>query len=88
MEKTRDFATKMREFLHKAPRFPDLLAVGRPRAMPFRRQVGRFILRGDSVRTKEGKEGSLSLQKIPFARARVRCKGDLFEMCCPMGNGD
>lgn len=26
MEKKRGFATKMRDFLHKAPRFPDLLA--------------------------------------------------------------
>jgi hypothetical protein len=88
MGKTRDFATKMREFLHKAPRFPDLLARRKAAWELFRRQVGRFILGGDSMRTKEGKEGSLPLQKIPFARARGRCKGDLFEMCCPMGNGD
>ena len=82
------FATKMREFLHKAPRFPNLLARRKAARELFRRQVGRSIVGGDSMRTKEGKEGSLSLQKIPFARARGRCKGDLFEMCCPMGNGD
>lgn len=67
MGKTRDFATKMREFLHKAPRFPDLLARRKAAWELFRRQVGRFILGGDSVRTKEGKEGSLPQQKIPFA---------------------
>lgn len=88
MEKKRDFATKMRKFLHKAPRFLNLLARRKAARELFRRQVGRSIFGGDSMRTKEGKEGSLSLQKIPFARARVRCKGDLFEMCCPMGNGD
>lgn len=75
-------------FCTKRPVSRIFLPVGRPRGRLFRRQVGRFILRGDSMRTKEGKEGSLPQQKIPFARARVRCKGDLFEMCCPMGNGD
>lgn len=88
MEKKRDFATKMREFLHKAPRFPDLLARGRPRGRLFRRQVGRFILGGDSMRTKEGKEGSLPQQKIPLAGRGCAAKGILFEMSCPMGNGD
>lgn len=88
MEKTRGFATKMREFLHKAPRFPNLLAHRKAARELFRRQVGRFILRGDSMRTKEGKEGKPSTAKNPLSRARVRCKGDLFEMCCPMGNGD
>ena len=82
------FATKMREFLHKAPRFPNLLARRKAARELFRRQVGRSIFGGDSMRTKEGKAGSLPQQKIPFARARVGCKGDLFEMCCPMGNGD
>ena len=88
MEKKRDFATKMREFLHKAPRFPNLLARRKAARELFRRQVGRSIFGGDSMRTKEGKEGSLPQQKIPFAGAGVRCKGDLFEMCCPMGNSD
>lgn len=79
---------KIRKFLHKAPRFPNLLARRKAARELFHRQVGRSIFGGDSMRTKEGKEGSLPQQKIPFARPRGRCKGDLFEMCCPMGSGD
>ena len=54
----------------------------------FRRQVGCFILGGDSMRTKEGKEGSLPQQKIPLAGRGCAAKGDLFEMCRPMWSGD
>ena len=79
---------KCASFCTKRPVFRIFLPVGSPQGRLFRRQVGRSIFGGDSMRTKEGKEGSLPQQKIPFARARVRCKGDLFEMCCPMGNGD
>ena len=43
---------------------------------------------GDSMRTKEGKAGSLPQQKIPLAGRGCAAKGILFEMCCPMGNGD
>ena len=72
----------------KRPVFRIFLPVGRPRAMPFRRQVGCFILGGDSMRTKEGKAGSLPQQKIPLAGRGCAAKGILFEMSCPMGNGD
>jgi len=88
MEKKRGFQRKMREFLHKAPCFPNLLASRKAARELFRRQAGRSIFGGDSMRTKEGKEGKPSTAKNPLCRVRVRCKGDLFEMCCPMGNGD
>ena len=79
---------KCASFYTKRPVIRIFLPVGRPRGRLFRRQVGRFIFRGDSMRTKEGKEGKPSTAKNPLCRARVRCKGDLFEMCCPMGSGD
>lgn len=87
-EKRGTFNEKYASSCTKRPVFRIFLPVGRAQGRLFRRQVGRSIVEGDSMRTKEGKEGSLPQQKIPFARARVRCKGDLFEMCCPMGNGD
>lgn len=43
---------------------------------------------GTRCEQRKGKRGSLPQQKIPFAAKRVRCKGDLFEMSCPMGSGD
>lgn len=79
---------KCASFCTKRPVIRIFLPVGRPRGRLFRRQVGRFIFRGDSMRTKEGKEGKPSIAKNPLSRARVRCKGDLFEMCCPMGSGN
>jgi len=87
-KKSGAFNEKCASFCTKRPVFRIFLPVGRARGRLIRRLVGRSIFGGDSMRTKEGKEGSLPQQKIPFARARVRCKGDLFEMCCPMGNGD
>lgn len=87
-EKRGTLQRKCASFCTKRPVFRIFLPVGRSQGRLIRRQVGRSIFGGDSMRTKEGKEGSLPQQKIPFARARVRCKGDLFEMCCPMGNGD
>jgi len=87
-KKSGAFNEKYASSCTKRPVFRIFLPVGRARGRLFRRLVGRSIFGGDSMRTKEGKEGSLPQQKIPFARARVRCKGDLFEMCCPMGNGD
>ena len=87
-EKRGTLQRKCASFCTKRPVFRIFLPVGSPQGRLFRRQVGRSIFGGDSMRTKEGKEGSLPQQKIPFARARVRCKGDLFEMCCPMGSGD
>ena len=82
------FNEKCASFCTKRPVFWIFLPVGRPRGRLFRRQVGRFILGGDSMRTKEGEEGKPSTAKNPLCRARVRCKGDLFEMCRPMGNCD
>lgn len=61
---------KCASFCTKRPVFRIFLPVGRPRAMPFRRQVGCFILGEDSVRTKEGKEGKPSTAKNPL------CKGE------------
>lgn len=87
-EKRGTLQRKCASFCTKRPVFRIFLPVGRPRAMPFRRQVERFILGGDSVRTKEGKEGSLPQQKIPLAGRGCAAKGILFEMSCPMGNGD
>lgn len=87
-KKSGAFNEKCASFCTKRPVFRIFLPVGSPQGRLFRRQVGRSIVEGDSMRTKEGKAGSFPQQKIPFARARVRCKGDLFEMCCPMGNGD
>lgn len=79
---------KCASFYTKRPVFRIFLPVGRSRGRLFRRQVGRFILGGDSMRTKEGKEGSLPQQKIPLAGRGCAAKGILFEMSCPMGNGD
>lgn len=87
-EKRGAFNEKYASSCTKRPVFRIFLPVGRARGRLFRRQVGRSIVEGDSMRTKEGKEGSLPQQKIPFAAEQVCCKGDLFEMCCPMGNGD
>lgn len=64
----------------KRPVFRIFLPVGRPRGRLFRRQVGRIILRGDSVRTKEGKEGSLPQQKIPLAGRGCAAKG-IYSKC-------
>lgn len=63
---------KCASFCTKRPVFRIFLPVGRPRGRLFRRQVGRFILGGDSMRTKEGKEGSLPQQKSP-----LQCEGAL-----------
>ena len=87
-EKRGAFNEKIRKFLHKAPRFPDLLARRKAAWEAVSPSGGRFILGGDSMRTKEGKEGSLPQQKIPLAGRGCAAKGILFEMCCPMGNDD
>lgn len=79
---------KCASFCTKRPVFRIFLPVGRSRGRLFRRQVGRFILGGDAMRTKEGKEGSLPQQKIPLAGRGCAAKGIPFEMSCPMGNGD
>ncbi len=66
---------KCASFYTKRPVFRIFLPVGRPRGRLFRRQVGRFILGGASMRTKEGKEGSLPQQKIPLAGRGCAAKG-------------
>lgn len=71
---------KCASFCTKRPVFRVFLSVGRPQGRLFRRQVGRSIFGGDSMRTKEGKEGSLPQQKIPFARARGAAKG-IYSKC-------
>ena len=57
---------KCASFCTKRPVFRIFLPVGRAQGRLFRRQVGRSILEGDSMRTKEGKEGSLPQQKSPL----------------------
>ena len=84
-EKRGTLQRKCASFCTKRPVFRIFLSVGRPQGRLFRRQVGRSIFGGDSMRTEEGKEGSLTQQKIPFARARVRCKGDPIRNVLPDG---
>ena len=79
-EKRGAFNEKYASFCTKRPVFRIFLPVGRPRGRLFRRQVGRFILGGDSMRTKEGKEGSLPQQKIPLAGRGCAAKG-IFSKC-------
>lgn len=74
-EKRGALQRKCASFCAKRPVFRIFLPVGRPRGRLFRRQVGRFILGGDSMRTKEGKEGSLPQQKIPLAGRGCAAKG-------------
>lgn len=71
---------KCASFCTKRPVFRIFLPVGRSRGRLFRRQVGRFILGGDSMRTKEGKEGSLPQQKIPLAGRGCAAKG-IYSKC-------
>ena len=59
MEKKRDFATKMREFLHKAPRFTDLLARRKAARETVSSSGGAFHLRRGLDANEGGKEGSL-----------------------------
>lgn len=71
---------KCASFCTKRPVFRIFLPVGRPRGRLFSRQVGCFILGGDSMRTKEGKEGSFPQQKIPFAGRGCAAKG-IYSIC-------
>ena len=71
---------KCASFCTKRPVFRIFLPVGRPRGRGGRRQVGRFILGGASMRTKEGKEGSLPQQKIPLAGRGCAAKG-IYSKC-------
>lgn len=74
-EKRGAFNEKYASSCTKRPVFRIFLPIVKPRGRLFRRQVGRFILRGDSMRTKEGKEGSLPQQKIPLAGRGCAAKG-------------
>lgn len=56
---------KCASFCTKRPVFRIFLPVGRPRGRLFRRQVGRFILGGDSMRTKGGKREAFHSKKSP-----------------------
>ena len=70
MGKTRDFATKMREFLHKAPRFLNLIArrkVAREANTP---SGGAFHRRRGLDANEGGESGKLSTAKNPL------CKGE------------
>ncbi len=87
-KKTRGFQRKMREFLHKAPRFLNLLARRKGAREAVSPSGGAFHPRRGLDANEGGERGKPSTAKNPLSRARVRCKGDLFEMSCPMGNGD
>gem|GEM_PF-786362 len=79
-EKSGTLQRKCASFCTKRPVFRIFLPVGRPQGRLFRRQVGRSIVEGDSMRTKEGKEGSLPQQKIPFAGRGCAAKG-IYSKC-------
>ena len=87
-EKRGTLQRKMREFLHKVPRFPSLLARRKAAWEAVSPSGGAFHPRRGLGANKEGERGKPSTAKNPLCRVRVRCKGDLFEMCCPMGSGD
>ena len=85
MEKTRDFATKMREFLRKAPRFPHLLARRKIAWEAVSPSGGAFHPRRGLDADEGGERGKLSTAKNPLSRARVRCKGDFIRNELPDG---
>ena len=80
MEKTRDFTPKMREFLHKAPRFPDLLARRKAAWEAVSPSGGVFHPRKGLDADEGGKEGSLPQQKIPLAGRGCAAKG-IYSKC-------
>ena len=79
-EKRGAFNEKYASSCTKRPVFRIFLPVGRARGRLFRRQVGRSIFGGDSMRTKEGKAGSLPQQKSPLQGRGCAAKG-LYSKC-------
>lgn len=79
---------KCASFCTKRPVFRIFLPVGRPRGRGGSPSGGAFHPRRGLDADEGGERGKPPTAKNPLSRARVRCKGDLFEMCCPMANGD
>ena len=80
MGKTGDFATKKREFLHKAPCFPDLLARRKAAWEAVSPSGGVFHPRKGLDADEGGKEGSLPQQKIPLTGRGCAAKG-IYSKC-------
>ena len=79
--KKRDFATKMREFLHKAPRFLNLLARRKAARELFRRQVGRSIFsEGTRCERRRGKREAFHSKKSPLQGRGCAAKG-IYSKC-------
>jgi len=69
LEKKQDFATKMREFLHKAPRFPNLLARRKAAREAVSPSGGAFHLRRGLDANEGGERGKPSTAKNPLCKA-------------------
>ena len=70
LEKKRDFATKMREFLHKAPRLLNLLARRKSAREAVSPSGGAFHLQRGLDANEGGERGK------PFTAKNPLCKGE------------